>query len=282
MDLIELGLTQPELTRVAAPLAPHVDEGLRETARRLIGKGAPEGLNPAPEAVEARCAAARYLHFRIQSAIEQRPGRTPDMSPAAYSAMMAVLIEVGSTAWEPLHSALKLSGVNDIATGAAQSFPKEVRHEAAKKVLSNHFNLLLDVTNPSHLNIEGVKKTQLELIRATAIHAQYVDEHLREAVRRLIGHGQPMHVSSKHEAQEARAICAEYLDTRIQDRPDQKPGRKPDMSTAAARAFKAVLRELASNSAGSSALMRRPSVSEIGVRSNALAAQLEILVCTAP
>ena len=140
--MIELGLTQPELTRVAAPLAPHVDEGLRETARRLIGKGAPEGLNPAPEAVEARAAAARYLHFRIQSANEQKPGRTPDMSPPAYAAMMAVLIEVGSTAWEPLHSALKLSGCNDITMGAAQSFPKEARLEAAKKVLGNHFNLV--------------------------------------------------------------------------------------------------------------------------------------------
>ena len=141
---------------------------------------------------------------------------------------------------------------------------------------------LLDVTNPSHLNIEGVKKTQLELNRATAIHAPYVDEQLREAVRRLMGHGQPLHISSKTEAQEARAICAEYLDTRIQDKPEQKPGRKPDMSTAAAQAFKAVLQELASTSVGASALMRRPSVSEVGVRAIALAGQLEILVCAAP
>eukprot|EP00966_Prymnesium_polylepis_P138052 3189690-Prymnesium_polylepis.1 len=37
---------------------------------------------------------------------------------------------------------------------------------------------------------------------------------------------------------------AEYLNGRIQSAPEQKPGREPDMSAAAADAMKAVLNEL--------------------------------------
>ena len=41
-------------------------------------------------------ATARYLCGRIQSTPEQKPGRAPDMSPAAAAAMKVVLMEVGS------------------------------------------------------------------------------------------------------------------------------------------------------------------------------------------
>ena len=111
-------------------------------------------LNPATEAVEARAACARYLALRIQSHADMKPGRTPDMSPAAAAATKAVLAEVGSTAWEPLYGLPGRGGAGGNVTGAAAMHSKEARMEGATRILGNHFHLLLDVCNPSkHLNI---------------------------------------------------------------------------------------------------------------------------------
>lgn len=52
-------LTQLELMRVQPGCAEHVDQALRETARRLLGAGQPEQLDGSPQAVEARAQAAR-------------------------------------------------------------------------------------------------------------------------------------------------------------------------------------------------------------------------------
>ena len=167
-------LTQLELPRVDAGLAHHVDEGLREVARRLLGRGEPTPLHSAPEAVEARAACARYLHFRIQSHPEQKPGRTPDLSPEAAAAMKAVLVEVGSTLWEPLQAALDYrSGVAaPRASGAAAGFSAAAREEAATRLISNHFRLVVDVCNPTATtNADNIELglTQLELVRVAPV-----------------------------------------------------------------------------------------------------------------
>ena len=64
-------LTQTELVRVPACHAHYVDEGLRETARRLLGwhykLGQPMPMHTARAAIDARAACARYLDHRIQS-----------------------------------------------------------------------------------------------------------------------------------------------------------------------------------------------------------------------
>jgi len=245
LNIIAIPLTQTELVRVSPQHAGHVDEGLREAVRRLIGRGQPVMLNHSPEAEEARAACARYLDFRIQSKPDQKPGRTPDMSEEAAAALKAVLVEVGFSSWEPIYKMIGMGASADVS-GAAMGHKKAARLEAAQKVVGNHFNLLQDICNPRpNLNIIAVPLTQTELVRVNPQHAAHVDAQLREAVRRLLGRGEIGKLSQDPAAFEARAACAKYLDTRIQSKPAQKPGRKPDMSEPAAAAFKAVLVELA-------------------------------------
>ena len=247
-------LTQRELVRVGAEYAAHVDEGLRETCRRLLGLEEPRVLHGAKEAIEARAACARYLVFRIQAHADQKPGRKPDMSPEAFAAFSAVLAEVGGTAWEPLYTLYKDVQINGVAvdsagTGAARHHVSAARLEAAGKILSNHFRLLIDVCNPSEsTNAMGIELglTQHELRRVSPDHAPHVDEGLREVTRRLLGLGISTGLAVSHEAVEARAACARYLAQRTQSAPDQKPGRSPDMSPAAAAAMRAVLVEVGS------------------------------------
>jgi len=237
-------LTQTELIRVDASFSQYVDEGLREAARRLLGRGQPTILHPSPEAQEARAACARYLYYRIQSTPGQKPGRSPDMGEEAAAAMKAVLVEVGFTSWEPLKTLLSRGAAEEVV-GAAASFSKAARLEAAGKLVGNHFNLLQDVCNPrGGTNIDDVPLTQTELIRISAASARYVDEGLREVARRLLGRSKPDSLSSTKEAEEARAACARYLATRIQSAEAHKPGRTPDMGEEAAAVMKAVLNEV--------------------------------------
>ena len=77
------------------------------------------------------------------------------------------------------------------------------------------------------------------------------DQALREIARRLLGNGEddepiaeePIDPWSPAQAA-AWAATATYLDGRIQSVPDEKPGRTPDLSTAAAAAMRAVLMEV--------------------------------------
>jgi len=281
-DQIDLGLTQVELLRVHPHFAPHVDEGLREVAQRLIGLGATTILDPTREAVEARAAAARYLHLRIQSKPDQKPGRRPDLSPEGAAAMKAVLSEVGSTAWEPLHDLFQERGVNEKCRdthSVAINHSAKARKEAVTAVLGNHVRLLIDVCNPSaELNIDATKLTQTELNRVPAADAPHVDEGLREAIRLLMGHGTPRAVlSSASSAQAARAQCAKYLRTRIQDEPSQKPGRKPDMSAEAGAALKDVLDEVGSIHGTSTPMPSRKKMSSSDMMAEGLANELEHL-----
>ena len=245
-NIDNIPLTQLELLRVPTNLAHHVDEGLREVARRLLGRGAGEPMHTSPAAVEARAACARYLDCRIQGHPEQKPGRTPDMSAMAAAAMKAVLIEVGSTPWEPLHIMFS-EKIAPKAMGAAGNHSKEARAEAASKLIGNHFKLLQDVCNPlSTTNVDQIEfgLTQLELIRVDATLAAHVDEGLREVFCRLWGRTNVSVLNPSPAAVEARFACARYLDFRIQSTKEQRPGRKPDMSAEAAAAMKAVLIEV--------------------------------------
>ena len=72
-----------------------------------------------------------------------------------------------------------------------------------------------------------------------------------EVVRRLLNEGPIVALDHSQEAQQARVTCATYLQTRIQGNPNEKKGRKPDMSEAAAQAFKEVLQEVASSTESS-------------------------------
>ena len=221
-NIVGKPLTQLELQRVPVAQAQHADEALREVARRLLKEEA--------EQPETWAQMATYLDGRIQGAAEEKPGRTPDMSEAAAAAMRAVLAEVGNTGRSP-----------------AGRHAYAVRFEAARKLIDNFDNVLKDVTNPNPTeNIEGKPLTQLELHRVLCItHGEAdgkwraVAQGLREVARRLL---EPALDQPAMAATWAQATT--YLIGRIQATPEQKPGRAPDMSAAAAAAMRAVLREV--------------------------------------
>ena len=83
-----------------------------------------------------------------------------------------------------------------------------------------------------------------------AADACYADQALREVVRRLLGQrpGTEQPEERLDPATPAQAAAwaqtAKYLEGRIQDKPEQKPGRQPDMGAAAGAAMKAVLAEV--------------------------------------
>ena len=64
--------------------------------------------------------------------------------------------------------------------GVAEGHPRAAREEAARNLIRNHVAVLNDVTNPEPL-------TQTHLKRVPREHTVYVDQALRETVRRLIG-----------------------------------------------------------------------------------------------
>ena len=112
----------------------------------------------------------------------------------------------------------------------------------------NHAQVLHDVTNPARwTNVEGRPLTQLELRRVHPDLAPHVDRCLQETARRLLSHRlewRPPHAGAAARSEvvaAAWAATARYLDGRIQGRPEQKPGRTPDMDADAAAAMRAVL-----------------------------------------
>eukprot|EP00966_Prymnesium_polylepis_P142888 3299135-Prymnesium_polylepis.1 len=132
-----------------------------------------ERPDPANRAqIKAWAGTAKYLDGRIQANPEEKPGRTPDMGPAAAAAMRAVLHEIGSVrghsgGWEDLEMVLHDHSMFETqADGVAATHSHAAREEAAAKLISNHKNVLNDVTNPSkEYNIIGSPLTQLELQR---------------------------------------------------------------------------------------------------------------------
>jgi len=108
--------------------------------------------------------------------------------------------------------------------------------EAALKLISNHEAVLRDVTAP------GRSPTQPNLVRAGLFDASIVDHALREISTRLLGR-----TATDPSAEHAQvwATTARYLADRLQATHDEKMGRTPDMSVAAAVAMRDVLREIA-------------------------------------
>ena len=174
-------------------------------ARRLLGchEGSHELeerldlSNPQQATAWARC--ADYLTRRLQSTDEEKPGRPPDMSPAAAAAMRAVLTELGksASAWLALRRLVEdRRGGGGSAEGLLTvEHSAAAREEAARKLLMNHFRVRRDLCNPSpSTNIEGKPLTQKHTLRRLAVtDGPWVDQFLRETTRRCRPSATPEH-----------------------------------------------------------------------------------------
>jgi len=92
--------------------------------------------------------------------------------------------------------------------------------------------VLADVTNPSaDQNIIGVPLTQTELKRVQCGMQDDYDPHYRAAKRGLREVAWRLLERTREASKkpEVWTQVAFYLNGRIQDHPDQKPGRNPDM-----------------------------------------------------
>merc|ERR1719161_1916948 len=104
--------------------------------------------------------------------------------------------------------------------------------EATLMLISNHERVVQDITNPKTENIDGKPLTQVHLKRVDNKHKESVSGMIKAVGWRLLGQG----VAGPLTAEEALVWveAAEFFSSRIQDTPEQKPGRAPDMSSLAA------------------------------------------------
>jgi hypothetical protein len=87
-------LTQLDLKRVDRKQQASVDAMVKEVCSRLLGNN--NGADPSAEQRQVWTQAARFLNGRIQSSAAACPGRTPDMSVAAATAIRTVLTQIAS------------------------------------------------------------------------------------------------------------------------------------------------------------------------------------------
>merc|ERR1719437_257011 len=90
--------------------------------------------------------AARYLSGRIQGTADEMPGRKPDMSSDAATALRTMLAQM----------------------------------EAAHMLMSNRVRVVQDIVNPGPKNIDGKPLTQTELTRLGSGHQASVDAMISE------------------------------------------------------------------------------------------------------
>merc|ERR1719291_1602987 len=102
--------------------------------------------------------AATFLAGRIQGSPSDCPGRNPDMSSGAATALRTMLAKM----------------------------------EAAHMPMNNRERVVQDITNPGPKNIDGKTLTQTDLKRVDAKHRASVDAMVREVCCRLLGKGTSM------------------------------------------------------------------------------------------
>merc|ERR1719207_269335 len=122
-------LTQTDLKRVDIKQQALVGAMVRDVCCCLVGKATPKALSP--EEVQVWAEAARFLSGRIQGTPAEMPGRNPDMSAQAATALRTMLAQV----------------------------------EAAQMLMSNRERVVQDIVNPGPKNIDGKALTQTDLKR---------------------------------------------------------------------------------------------------------------------
>merc|ERR1719171_2068188 len=210
-------LTQPELKRVDPKHVKSVEAMVRAACSRLRGNSI---RAPSKEEAPAWEQAAKFLGARVQGSKTEMPGREPDMSSAAATALRTVLGHI----------------------------------EVASKLVWNREIIVKDITNPGPRGVKGGQLSQTHLKRLDPKHAAAVDAMLREVCDRLLGNSSKMasvKALSEPEAKEevlAWADAASFFNSRIQGPSDEcefpHQYRKADMSTAAAQALSTTLGRL--------------------------------------
>jgi len=198
-------LTQPNLTRVDSKYKSSVDEMVKAVCSRLLGQAV--SGPPSPEEALVWVQAATYLSGRIQSSKAEMPGRAPDMGVPAALAMQKVLAQI----------------------------------EASCKLTSNRAKVVQDITNQGSTAVNGGKVTQTSLKRVPSSQQASVDAMVSEVCARLLGK-----TASEPSSQNAQVWkdAAVYFHSRIQATSKEMPGRKRDMSVAAATATRTVLAQI--------------------------------------
>merc|ERR1719282_939800 len=199
-------LTQTNLKRVDIKHQALVDAMVCEACCCLVGKATPKPLVKEEALVWAE--AAGFLSARIQGTPAEMPGRNPDMSSGATTALRTTLAKM----------------------------------EAAYMLISNRERVVQDITNPGPSNIDGKELTQKEPIlnRLDKKHQGSVNAMVNEVSCRLLGK-----TPSTPQPQELLvwAKAARYLSGRIQGTSAEMPSRKPDMSSDAAAVLRLVLKQ---------------------------------------
>ena len=157
--------------------------------------------------------------------------------------------------WNRLRTELESSNAaSNAADGAAANHAFAARHEAARKLITNHKTVLHDITRS-----DGPPKSQPDLERLPG-QESLVDDALFEIASRLFGHQpgsrkRPVRPKTSKEAHIWQST-AKFLAARLQTTTEEVastrfPERKPDMSKAAGAAMRAVLTEIANEGVAS-------------------------------
>jgi len=171
------------------------------------------------------------------------------------------IMQIGRSGYNEkwMHMAEALPGTNrQDCAGVAGHHPLFKRQGAAQKMIENHEAVLRDICNPSPaMNVIGHELTQRDLKRVPDHQAQYVDDFLREMVRRLMG------CVTKDNRPIPQVQCvnpqvwnhaAHFLSARLHSSAgevEQTPAqqRTPDMDGGTARVMRAVAMDVAMNPA---------------------------------
>merc|ERR1712151_235121 len=250
---------------VPAHLSVDVENGMMETARRLLGGASMMPINrPSGNGREAWVSMAKVMDARLQTSQDQCPGRKPDMSKAAGNALRDVLKEVCGeefpsriapnssgmmskptnvgpptckSDWKALEAAL--NGYNPgLAINAAAKHSQQTRFEAARKLITNRQAVLNDVCNPA-------RRTMHNIHEVVPVHlAGTVESGMKETARRLLGGSGSDNKPSSPVEKEAWVGMAKVISSRLQTSSQQCPNRAPDMGEEAGNALYDVLQEV--------------------------------------
>ena len=168
-------------------------------------------------------------------------------APVSAAGVAVIPTACDDAAWEVLKSRVE-EAARELPSDLHGSASHAPQHEAAGKLIRNREAILRDLTNPIP------PSTQAHLKPVPAAEAHMADEFLREVASRLIG-GRPQASNAVESAVGGVAAhwvtAAAYLNGRLQDKADQRPGRVPDLSEQAGAAMRAVLAEFGAPTEGS-------------------------------